>query len=731
MPWYCSVCGYHPVIICFYYSEIETNEYIESIKKVLDSNDVNTSNLLSSGVNTEVYLEPFFFNQPLLKTKINLIKIDKMELFCNEMDNINENLIQNSLFISTRNFVSQISHNSFLKQYIIEYDCVQCKDPESFLITYLELNGIIVNHISTTKLDYSYNYNAFIDVNTISKLQIIDGTISLINTINISKRERCKNEFNKRLFNPENMENLMIWFNVISKLRSNPYIPKICELIKSFSDIRFIEQKRDDTTKNEDNSKFKREYPMSQSILSCDPETSILFDKTVSYYSKSIYSKKNLEEKSISSYRRIIKEVSNFKSNIGILYRLGKHVSTLNLDIDGILFNRFMNTLKIYDQSVSKEINQILNKIEDSRLEDTWGFMDKYAFVIKSNVDPYLDLCRRNYEEKMVECQSLLFDIMKDTDLKIYMTDTREICLARSTDDKTCDYMIRKHSKVEPKCKLFIMKESKTMILYSCVQLKAINRAIKETWDQIIEIEGRLCKSILIDLKKYSNVFFEFSQVISQMDLLVNCIIFSRDLSFKKPTISNTVSIHDTVDCVHRDFKKVSYVFEEDTVYVITGANMAGKSCYVKNFARIAILVRIGVFINCEYIKIPIYDEIYLIENVEDLNNLIKVLLDKNINIQYSYRTPKRLVIIDELHCNISTQYEVLKMLRKSKILTLFITHNTVLIKMLKENEFGIFTFEDYRLVEGINNNITAVNICSRFFPEIVEALNEKLKISY
>jgi len=445
--------------------------------------------------------------------------------------------------------------------------------------------------------------------------------------------------------------------------------------------------------------------------------TSLLIDQSM-IDSKSIYSRVNLEEKSIQGYRRAIRDVEAITNGMVALDDLKGMIERNNICPELLAILR--------ERSEINSIRDITSIIRDS----DGGYTvlgDSIAYVVGPEIDAYLDVCRGLYEKKLMACQETIDEIQSDFELEIYFGNDREICLMRRNSnversDREVSLMRRNNnlerSRIKAGQRLFVIKESKTMTLYSTRELKGHNKAIRGYLDQIIEIEGRLCKAVLHRLQRHESFFTKVTELVTTLDQLISNLSFSLDLGFKRPKISNSTAIYKASHVLFPGYQRADYLFEMG-VYVITGANMAGKSCYVRNFLHLAVLVKTGCYVECEAAEVPLFDEIYSIGNIADLNVLVSNILRRQYSPGQGYRTPTRLVAVDELHCSTSIQLHLLELLRHSRTLTLFITHRSELIDALKDRGYEIYRYENYQLKKGENRQLSVAKICERYFPEL------------
>ena len=126
---------------------------------------------------------------------------------------------------------------------------------------------------------------------------------------------------------------------------------------------------------------------------------------------------------------------------------------------------------------------------------------------------------------------------------------------------------------------------------------------------------------------------------------------------------------------------------------VLTGPNMGGKSCYLRQIGMAALMGQIGCFVAGQEAILPIFDAIYIrIGARDDLwtgRSTLKVELDEAC-VMLENATENSLVLIDELGRGTSTHdgraiaKAVLKKLLQKKCFVIFVTHFKSLTLLLE-----------------------------------------------
>lgn len=179
--------------------------------------------------------------------------------------------------------------------------------------------------------------------------------------------------------------------------------------------------------------------------IKSDLKSSLLESK----FEKSIYSRSTLDENSIKSYKTAISSVVNMWENIKILLKFKNLIFKLDGNTSRTLPNDFRKSF--LSQGFISENNIIFrlgNKLESQNLIDIKIIINEYIDadmlkikglledelynLIKDDKDEYLKLSRRIYIRRIKECQNEILNTIKNTNLKIYVTEIREIVIKES-----------------------------------------------------------------------------------------------------------------------------------------------------------------------------------------------------------------------------------------------------------------------------------------------------------
>ena len=179
--------------------------------------------------------------------------------------------------------------------------------------------------------------------------------------------------------------------------------------------------------------------------------------------------------------------------------------------------------------------------------------------------------------------------------------------------------------------------------------------------EKIITLEYDLFTEIRDTIKKYIPKIQKLAHTLSEIDVLASLAVVAEDNNYTKPIINDN-NIIDIKDARHPVIEKVlentEFVSNDikmdknDTIMLITGPNMAGKSTYMRQMAIISVMAQIGSFVPASYANIPIFDKIFTrIGASDDLtkgeSTFMVEMMEANAAITNA--TKNSLILFDEL----------------------------------------------------------------------------------
>lgn len=201
-------------------------------------------------------------------------------------------------------------------------------------------------------------------------------------------------------------------------------------------------------------------------------------------------------------------------------------------------------------------------------------------------------------------------------------------------------------------------------------------------------------------LKEFGRYYSEFQaavEALASLDCLHSLAILSRNKGYVRPVFVDDndpvqISIHSGRHPVLESILQDSFVpndtnLHSDSEYcqIITGPNMGGKSCYIRQVALIAIMAQVGSFVPACSASMHVLDGIYTrmgsSDSIQQGRSTFLEELSEASNILHS-SSSRSLVIIDELgrgtstHDGVAIAYATLQyLLEQKRCMILFVTH--------------------------------------------------------
>jgi DNA mismatch repair protein MutS len=376
----------------------------------------------------------------------------------------------------------------------------------------------------------------------------------------------------------------------------------------------------------------------------------------------------------ISTKRATPRDLISLKRSLTFAEELKKIISSLNSSI-------FKNQVKKI-----KDLKKIVNLIENSIIKDPPAKIS-YSEIFKKGYSYELDEIRKIASEG------------KNWVLK-YEKEQREktgIDKLKVGYNSVFGYYIEiTKAKLKGVPENYTKKQTLTNSeRFITEELKDFESKILTAEERQNEIEKKLFEDLIETLQNYLDEFEETASGISFIDIIANFTELALTYDYARPKISTTKGIkisegrHPVVEKILNEGEFIPNnvdLNKKESIIILTGPNMAGKSTYLRQIALITIMAQIGSFVPAKSAEIGIIDSIFTrIGASDDLARGVSTFLaemNETANILNNV-TSKSLVLLDEVgrgtstYDGLSIAWSVIEYLNSipEKPMVLFATH--------------------------------------------------------
>lgn len=198
---------------------------------------------------------------------------------------------------------------------------------------------------------------------------------------------------------------------------------------------------------------------------------------------------------------------------------------------------------------------------------------------------------------------------------------------------------------------------------YITPELKSFEEKIYNAENRIYEIEQHLFDQLKKYILQYIEQIQEIAIILANVDCFQSLATISIEYNYVKPIIddSNVLEIvagrHPVVERLlppNETFcpNNTKLDSEKEQIHIITGPNMAGKSCYLRQNALIVLLGQIGCFVPAKYAHFGVVDRIFTRvgaqDNITTGESTFLVEMQEVSNILHN-ATNRSLILLDEV----------------------------------------------------------------------------------
>lgn len=348
------------------------------------------------------------------------------------------------------------------------------------------------------------------------------------------------------------------------------------------------------------------------------------------------------------------------------LVLLLKQCLTIGLEISALLDKMQSDyIISIHGTLQSNEIRKSLDIINATINEDAaWAskpteLRNNKCYAIKSGHNGLLDTQRQVYKAKVDEALDSIADLSENFNMSM-----------TSKYEANRGFFIVIHNQSLKDIQLienspFINAiQRKRHVECTTMKLVKLNNRIDCAIKEVFVLTENTIEDLLQQLRIYISDFFMVSEAFALLDLLCSFAICSSNPNLGNyicPEINETSiqfkeSRHPILEETMKNHNKQiianDYLSDETSKFnIITGSNMSGKSCYVKQIALLTILVQIGMLIPAEYASSRIFHSLFARIGSDvwepNMSTFSTEMVEMAFILQYSDKDT--LCIIDEL----------------------------------------------------------------------------------
>jgi len=197
-------------------------------------------------------------------------------------------------------------------------------------------------------------------------------------------------------------------------------------------------------------------------------------------------------------------------------------------------------------------------------------------------------------------------------------------------------------------------------------QLQTLQQGIESARKDIVNYEARLFDGIKAEVAQHVSLLRKSAHAIAHIDALLALTRLAYDNGYARPTCNEERDIvivkgrHPVVEqSLSSSFiPNDTNLTDEQSLWIITGPNMGGKSTYLRQVALITVMTHVGSFVPAKSAHIALIDRIFTrlgaSDNVAEGKSTFLVEMEETAMI-CTQATSKSLVILDEVGRGTST----------------------------------------------------------------------------
>jgi DNA mismatch repair protein MutS len=207
-------------------------------------------------------------------------------------------------------------------------------------------------------------------------------------------------------------------------------------------------------------------------------------------------------------------------------------------------------------------------------------------------------------------------------------------------------------------------------IRFTTAELSELERDISQANEKSLAIELELFKELENEIIRISEQLVILSNTVSKIDVSCSLALLSIEMDYTRPVVDLSKSFeiingrHPVVELAIKETSGNTFIpnncnlSEQNSLWLLTGPNMAGKSTFLRQNALIAILSQIGSYVPAESAHIGLVDKLFSrVGASDDLARGRSTFMVEMVETAaiLNQATDRSLVILDEIGRGTST----------------------------------------------------------------------------
>ena len=234
----------------------------------------------------------------------------------------------------------------------------------------------------------------------------------------------------------------------------------------------------------------------------------------------------------------------------------------------------------------------------------------------------------------------------------------------------------------------------------STLDLVKLNQKIVDAHHEVLEMSNSVVRDLIEGIRADIAPLFRISDSVALLDMLAAFAHSATTHDYCRPELLNTFAIkggrHPILEQIQQDRFVANDVFANRTsrLQLITGANMSGKSTYIRSIALITIMAQVGSFVPANYASVPIRHQLFARLSLDDSSAAgISTFAEEMRAMAFilQHVDERTLVLVDELGRGTSTAdglaiaLAIVEALVQARAFVWFVTHFQELTQVLAE----------------------------------------------